>query len=137
MRTGWAKNPATSALSFDGIDSDNGSEFVNHHLFDDCTANKITFTNYLLPQQKLAFTQSNGAKVTKLYDTATTPHQRAIADTNMRKRPVIQIDERRVHTHHASSPITADPRPHWPAGNPRLAKKPTLTKPAVNRVRNG
>ncbi|GAB3795130.1 DDE-type integrase/transposase/recombinase [Humibacter antri] len=27
-----------------GIDSDNGSEFINHHLFDYCQANKITFT---------------------------------------------------------------------------------------------
>ena len=27
-----------------GIDSDNGSEFINAHLFDYCTAKKITFT---------------------------------------------------------------------------------------------
>ncbi len=27
-----------------GIDSDNGSEFINSHLYDYCTANKITFT---------------------------------------------------------------------------------------------
>ena len=27
-----------------GIDSDNGSEFINHHLFNYCAANKITFT---------------------------------------------------------------------------------------------
>jgi hypothetical protein len=27
-----------------GIDSDNGSEFINEHLFNYCTANKITFT---------------------------------------------------------------------------------------------
>ena len=27
-----------------GIDSDNGSEFINHHLFDYCTQHKITFT---------------------------------------------------------------------------------------------
>jgi hypothetical protein len=27
-----------------GIDSDNGSEFINNHLFDYCLANKITFT---------------------------------------------------------------------------------------------
>lgn len=38
-----------------------------------------TFTNYLLPQQKLVFKQRNGAKGTKRYDTATTPHQRGIA----------------------------------------------------------
>jgi IS30 family transposase len=27
-----------------GIDSDNGSEFINHHLFEYCKNNKITFT---------------------------------------------------------------------------------------------
>ncbi len=27
-----------------GIDSDNGSEFINRHLFDYCRTNKITFT---------------------------------------------------------------------------------------------
>ena len=27
-----------------GIDSDNGSEFINHHLYNYCVANKITFT---------------------------------------------------------------------------------------------
>jgi len=33
--------------------------------------------NYLLAQQKLVFKQRNGAKVTKRYDIATTPHKRA------------------------------------------------------------
>jgi hypothetical protein len=110
-----------------GIDSDNGSEFINAHLFKYCTDNEITFTrsrsgnsndgahveqknwthvrelvgylrfdsetelaklneiweldatytNYLLAQQKLVFKQRNGAKVTKKYDEATTPHKRA------------------------------------------------------------
>jgi len=27
-----------------GLDSDNGSEFINHHLFSFCTAQRITFT---------------------------------------------------------------------------------------------
>ncbi len=36
------------------------------------------FTNYYLPQQKLVFKQRNGAKITKRYDKATTPHQRAV-----------------------------------------------------------
>ena len=121
-----------------GIDSDNGSEFINDHLFKYCTDNKITFTrsrpgnkndgahveqkhwarvrelvgyyrydtaaelaklneiwelnasftNYFLPQQKLIFKQRHGAKVTKRHDKATTPHQRAIAHENMRKRPI-------------------------------------------------
>lgn len=47
------------------------------------------FTNYLLPQQKLIFKQRRGAKVIKRHDTAATPHQRAVADTTVRKRPKI------------------------------------------------
>jgi predicted component of type VI protein secretion system len=50
------------------------------------------FTNYLLPQQKLIFKQRNGAKVTKRHDTATTPHQRAVAHEAIRKRPKITMN---------------------------------------------
>ena len=125
-----------------GIDSDNGSEFINNHLLDWCTQNKITFTrsrpgnsndgahveqknwarvrelvgyyrydtpaelatlnqiweldavftNYLLPQQKLIFKQRNGAKVTKRYDAATTPHQRAVTHPAVRARPIIAMN---------------------------------------------
>jgi transposase InsO family protein len=110
-----------------GVDSDNGSEFINHHLLDWCTQRKITFTrsrpgnsndgahveqknwavvrtvvgyhrydtacelallnkiwvlqslltNYFYPQQKLISKVRDGAKVTKKYDRATTPHRRA------------------------------------------------------------
>jgi hypothetical protein len=110
-----------------GVDSDNGSEFINHHLLDWCTRREITFTrsrpgnsndgahveqknwaivrtvvgyhrydttaellllnkiwvlqslmtNYFSPQQKLISKIRNGAKVTKKYDRATTPHHRA------------------------------------------------------------
>ncbi len=110
-----------------GIDSDNGSEFINWHLLRWCERNKITFTrsrsgnsndgahveqknwavvrtvvgyhrydtaaellllneiwslqslmtNYFCPQQKLISKIRNGAKVTKKYDKATTPHRRA------------------------------------------------------------
>jgi hypothetical protein len=110
-----------------GVDSDNGSEFINHHLLDWCERRQITFTrsrpgnsndgahveqknwavvrtvvgyhrydttaelallneiwalqsqmtNYFLPQQKLISKVRNGAKVTKKYDKATTPHRRA------------------------------------------------------------
>ncbi len=110
-----------------GIDSDNGSEFINWHLLSWCQERKITFTrsrsgnsndgahveqknwavvrtvvayhrydtpaellllnkiwvlqslitNYFLAQQKLILKVRDGAKVTKKYDTATTPHQRA------------------------------------------------------------
>jgi hypothetical protein len=112
-----------------GIDSDNGSEFINAHLFNYCVERQITFTrsrpgnsndgahveqknwthvrelvgylrfdtpqelsvlndiwaldrvytNYLLAQQKLAFKQRNGSKVTKRYDRAATPYARANA----------------------------------------------------------
>lgn len=110
-----------------GVDSDNGSEFINHHLLEWCGRRQITFTrsrpgnsndgahveqknwavvrtvvgyhrydtpaellllndiwalqsqmtNYFLPQQKLISKVRDGAKVTKKYDTATTPHRRA------------------------------------------------------------
>ncbi len=168
-----------------GIDSDNGSEFINHHLFDYCVANKITFTrsrsghsndgahveqknwthvreligylrydspaelallneiweldrvftNYLLPQQKLVFKQRNGAKVTKRYDTATTPHQRAIDDENMRKRPVIQMNAefKRIKPAALSRRILALT---GQLETLALAKKPADVKPAVNRTWN-
>jgi hypothetical protein len=110
-----------------GVDSDNGSGFINHHLLDWCERRQITFTrsrpgncndgahveqknwaivrtvvgyhrydttaellllneiwalqsqmtNYFSPQQKLISKVRDGAKVTKKYDTATTPHRRA------------------------------------------------------------
>lgn len=110
-----------------GFDSDNGSEFINHHLLEWCQKRQITFTrsrpgnsndgahveqknwavvrtvvgyhrydtsaelallneiwirqsqmtNYFVPQQKLVSKVRDGAKVTKKYDKATTPHRRA------------------------------------------------------------
>ena len=110
-----------------GVDSDNGSGFINHHLLDWCERRSVTFTrsrpgncndgahveqknwavvrtvvgyhrydtaaellllnkiwalqsqmtNYFLPQQKLISKVRDGAKVTKKYDTASTPHRRA------------------------------------------------------------
>ena len=110
-----------------GVDSDNGSEFINHHLLAWCEQREITFTrsrpgnsndgahveqknwaivrtvvgyhrydteaelvllnkiwvlqsqlaNYFCPQQKLVSKVRDGAKVSKKYDTATTPHRRA------------------------------------------------------------
>jgi len=133
---------ATFPFPIVGIDSDNGSEFINEHLFRWCTEHQVTFTrsrsgnkndgahveqknwsrvrelvgyyrydtaaelaklneiwaldadftNYFLPQQKLVFKQRNGAKVTKRYDTATTPHQRAMAHEKVRKRPKITMN---------------------------------------------
>lgn len=110
-----------------GIDSDNGSEFINYHLLTWCQQRKVTFTrsrpgtsndgahveqknwaivrtivgyhrydteaellllnriwvlqsrlaNFFCPQQQLISKVRDGAKVTKRYDTATTPHRRA------------------------------------------------------------
>ena len=168
-----------------GIDSDNGSEFINHHLFDYCTANEITFTrsraghsndgahveqknwthvrelvgylrydtatelaklneiweldrvftNYLLPQQKLVFKQRNGAKVTKRYDTATTPHQRAIARDDMAKRPIIQMNAEftRIKPAALSRNILALT---GELETLALAKKPATVRPAINRAWN-
>lgn len=116
-----------------GIDSDNGSEFINHHLLTYCEAEHLTFTrsrsgnkndgahveqknwavvrdavgyhrydtapelamlnriyallrietNFFSPQQKLIEKYRHGAKVTKRYDTARTPHQRVMADATV------------------------------------------------------
>ncbi|TDW28873.1 DDE-type integrase/transposase/recombinase [Cryobacterium psychrophilum] len=168
-----------------GIDSDNGSEFINHHLFDYCTANEITFTrsranhsndgahveqknwthvrelvgylrydtatelaklneiwdldrvftNYLLPQQKHVFKQRNGAKVTKKYDTAATPHQRATARDDMRKRPIIRMNAefKRIKPAALSRHILALT---GELETLALAKKPAAVKPTVNRAFN-
>jgi hypothetical protein len=112
-----------------GVDSDNGSEFINAHLLAWCEKRQITFTrsrpgnkndgchveqknwaivrivvgyhrydtkaellllnkiwelqsqltNYFYPQQKLVFKTRVGAKVSKKYDRATTPHRRTEA----------------------------------------------------------
>jgi len=166
-----------------GIDSDNGGEFINYHLFNYCVANKITFTrsrsgnkndgahveqknwthvrelvgyhrydteaeltllneiweldrlftNYLLPQQKLVFKQRNGAKVTKRYDTATTPHQRAITWPGMRKMPIIRMNAefKKVHPAAQSRQILALT---GRLETLTLAKKPAKVKPAINHA---
>lgn len=127
-----------------GIDSDNGSEFINHHFLHYCEQHQITFTrgragkkndgcyveqknwarvrelvgyyrydstaelellnqiwalddafaNYFLPSLKLAEKHRDGAKVTKRYHQAATPHQRAVAHPAIRKRPVITMNAR-------------------------------------------
>lgn len=145
IATGWTENRSvqnkaqkwvvealtdiTAVMPFPvlGVDSDNGSEFINHHLLAWCERRKVTFTrsrpgnsndgahveqknwavvrtlvgyhrydtpaelvvlnkiwglqsrltNFFLAQQKLVSKVRNGAKVTKKYDKATTPHRRA------------------------------------------------------------
>jgi hypothetical protein len=48
-------------------------------LFNTIWALQSQMTNYFSPQQKLVSKVRTGAKVTKKYDTATTPHRRAQA----------------------------------------------------------
>ena len=50
-------------------------------------------TNFFEPQQKLISKVRHGAKVTKKYDTATTPHQRAIRHPQkITKKATITLD---------------------------------------------
>src|SRR5271163_296945 len=126
-----------------GVDSDNGSEFINHHVLAWCEKRQITFTrsrpgnsndgchveqknwaivrivvgyhrydteaellllnkiwllqskltNYFYPQQKLVSKTRVGAKVSKKYDTATTPYRRAVThDTVLDQDKAILAD---------------------------------------------
>jgi hypothetical protein len=168
-----------------GIDSDNGSEFINAHLFNYCTQHKITFTrsrpgnkndgahveqknwtrvrelvgylrfdtpaelallneiwaldatytNYLLAQQKLVFKQRTGAKVTKRYDRATTPHERALAHPSLSAASAAAM---------ASTMATVAPGELYRAIEAlagrlerlALSKAPAPVKPRVNRSFN-
>lgn len=168
-----------------GIDSDNGSEFINDHLLRYCTEGQITFTrsrpgnkndgahveqknwarvrelvgylrydtageldklneiweldrvltNYLLPQQKLIEKHRHGAKVTKKHDAPATPHQRAIAHPNMRKRPIISMNAefKRIKPGALSRQILALTGQLETLAQ---AKKPALAKPRVNHAWN-
>ena len=168
-----------------GIDSDNGSEFINEHLLQYCIQQNITFTrsrpgnkndgahveqknwarvrelvgylrydteaeldllneiweldrvftNYLLPQQKLIFKHRHGAKVIKKYDTAATPHQRAIRHETLRKQPVIRMNAefKRIKPAALSRHILALT---GQLETLALAKKPSPAKPAINRAWN-
>ena len=93
------------------------------------------FTNYLLPQQKLVFKQRNGAQVTKRYDTATTPHQRAIAREDRRKMPINRMNAEFTTVHPAvqSRQILALT---GRLETLSLAKKPAALKPPVNSAWN-
>ena len=130
-----------------GIDSDNGSEFINNQLFRYCEQQDLKFTrsrsgnkndgahveqknwttvrqlvgylrydtasellllnkiwtlqsligNNFYPQQKLISKARDGAKVTKKYDTATTPYARVVAHADVQALP-----KRRLSKHHKS-----------------------------------
>lgn len=168
-----------------GIDSDNGSEFINHHLHDYCVENKITFTrsrsgnkndgahveqknwthvrelvgylrfdtdkelallneiwaldmgftNYLLAQQKLVFKQRTGSKVTKRYDRAATPFERAIARDETTKA---QISAMRTTMNAVQPGDTYRQIRALTKQLERLAltKAPAPIKPKVNRAFN-
>jgi hypothetical protein len=168
-----------------GIDSDNGSEFINHHLLAYCEANEITFTrsrsgnkndgchveqknwsevrtlvgylrfdtdaelsllneiweldetftNYLICQQKLVYKQREGSKVTKRYDRAQTPAQRALADptTSERSRGIIETQLADIHPGELSRDIE-DLCSRLE--NLALAKAPAPMRPKVNRSFN-
>ena len=127
-----------------GIDSDNGSEFINHHLLRWCEQEKITFTrsrsgnkndgahveqknwhivrqivgyhrydtagelellnriwtrqtdltNFFYPQQKLIAKQRLGATVSKTYDTARTPNQRAQTEPSVSRKVKAALSSR-------------------------------------------
>ena len=168
-----------------GIDSDNGSEFINHHLFDYCTEEKITFsrsrsgnkndgchveqknwthvrelvgylrfdtekelsllnqiwaldrtfTNYLLAQQKLVKKERHGAKVTKNYDRATTPFERAMAREEVTEaaRSKMQTAMDGIHPGDLYRQIRTltEQLEHL-----ALSKAPAPVKPRVNRAFN-
>lgn len=50
-------------------------------------------TNYFSPQQKLISKVRDGAKVTKRYDVATTPHRRAEAHKSVTEKDKAQLAE--------------------------------------------
>jgi hypothetical protein len=108
-----------TAMPFDllGIDSDNGSEFINDELFRFCKANDVTFTrsrpyrkndgcarfdtleeldllnrihslvrlhtNFFMPSVKLVSKTRDGSRVTKHYDTPTTPYRRVLGSEHI------------------------------------------------------
>ena len=213
IRTGWTETQAvknkaqkwvlaalidiTETIPFKvkGIDSDNGSEFINAHLLRWCEYHKLTFTrsragrkndgahveqknwsvvrravgyhrydtaeelvllnqiyallrlqtNFFAPQQKLVAKHRVGAKVTKRYDTATTPYQRVLADSHVTKktkqeltrlyktlnpaqirRDVLALQDRLLELVKAKHPLTKLPLKPPPATR---AKPDEATKP--------
>jgi hypothetical protein len=166
-----------------GIDSDNGSEFINAHLLAYCVDHQITFTrsrpgnkndgshveqknwthvrelvgylrfdsdaelailnriweldrtftNYLLAQQKIVFKQRHGSKVTKRYDRAATPFERAL------DRPSVVTKDREVMhgVMNAIRPGNLYRQIHdltTQLEHMALSKAPAPVKPQVNRA---
>jgi hypothetical protein len=166
-----------------GIDSDNGSEFINAHLLAYCVDHQITFTrsrpgnkndgshveqknwthvrelvgylrfdsdaelailnqiweldrtftNYLLAQQKIVFKQRHGSKVTKRYDRAATPFERALDRSS-----VVTKDREVMHgVMNAIRPGKLYRQIHdltTQLEHMALSKAPAPVKPQVNRA---
>ncbi|KZM74570.1 integrase [Nocardia terpenica] len=135
-----------------GVDSDNGSEFINHNLLTWCEKRQLTFTrsrpgrsndgsyveqknwavvrtivgyhrydtepelvllnriwvqqslltNYFYPQQKLVSKVRTGAKVSKRYDTAATPHRRAEAAPTVTRAAKTRMSKTHTETNPAA-----------------------------------
>jgi hypothetical protein len=168
-----------------GIDSDNGSEFINAHLLAYCTEHQMTFTrsrpgnkndgshveqknwthvrelvgylrfdteaelsvlnqiweldrtftNYLLAQQKIVFKQRHGSKVTKRYDRAITPFERATARASVTgaDRSTMQVAMKAVRPgdlYRQIQGLTTQ------LERMALSKAPAPVKPQVNRAFN-
>ena len=73
-----------------GIDSDNGSEFINAHLLKYCRAHDVQFTrgHLFLPSVKLQRKERHGARLRRYYDAPQTPLDRV--------RGCLQADARKV-----------------------------------------
>lgn len=168
-----------------GIDCDNGSEFINAHLFNYCIDHKITFTraragnkndgcyveqknwthvrelvgylrydtdaeltklneiwerndfytNYFQAQQRLISKTRNGAKVTKKYDTAQSPFQRASAPRVTSKAAKVTMN-RTMATIKPGDLFRDISKLCGELEAMALAKAPAPVKPAVNRAFN-
>jgi hypothetical protein len=125
-----------------GIDSDNGSEFINNHLFNYCAANKIANTRSRSghPNNGAHVGQKNWTHVRGLvgylrYDTAKTPHQRLVAHdttTTVTQRQLGRVLAR-THLGHLSRQID---NLATKLQTVALTKAPASTKPTVNRAFN-
>ena len=123
-----------------GIDSDNGSEFINNHLFNYCAANKITFTrsrsghsNDGAHVEQKNWTHVRGLVGYLRYDTAKTPHQRLVAHettTTVTQRQLGRVLAR-THLGHLSRQID---NLATKLQTVALTKAPASTKPTVNRA---
>lgn len=183
-----------------GLDSDNGSEFINDELHRWCAANEITFTrtrpyrkndncfveqknwthvrqqvgyaryqgaeavellnelyeslrlwvNFFAPQQKLVSKTRNGARVTRRYDTATTPYRRLLASPHMTRatkarlqRQYLELNpaelsrrigqaQRRLMQLTAGKPARRPQTDPAPAPRPKLPTSRKEVKPSPN-----